>query len=39
MDQPYSVHKVVPFVGELIPEPEIADPGAVILLGSYALWS
>ncbi|MEX0283669.1 MAG: ATP-grasp domain-containing protein [Paracoccaceae bacterium] len=35
---PYSFHKVVPFVGELQPEPEIADPSAVVLFGSYTLW-
>jgi hypothetical protein len=35
---PYSWHKVVPFVGELVPEPEISDPHAVVLFGSYTLW-
>ena len=35
---PYTLHKVVPFVGELIPTPTITDPGAVVMLGSYALW-
>ena len=34
----YSWHKVVPFVGELIPEPNIADPNAVVMFGSYTLW-
>jgi hypothetical protein len=34
----YSWHKVIPFVGEIVPEPEIADPNAVILFGSYSLW-
>lgn len=34
----YSWHKVVPFVGEIIPAPQIADPDAVILFGSYSLW-
>jgi len=34
----YSWHKVIPFVGELLPEPEIDDPGAVLLFGSYSLW-
>ncbi|MEL6767408.1 MAG: ATP-grasp domain-containing protein [Pseudomonadota bacterium] len=35
---PHSWHKVVPFVGDLIPEPVVDDPGAVILFGSYTLW-
>jgi hypothetical protein len=34
----YSWHRVVPFVGDLIPEPEVADPSAVVLFGSYTLW-
>jgi hypothetical protein len=34
----YTFHKVVPFVGELLPEPEIPDPNAVVLYGSYSLW-
>jgi len=34
----YSWHKVVPFVGDLEPEPEVPDPNNVILFGSYALW-
>lgn len=34
----YSWHKVVPFVGELVPEPEVRDPLAVVMFGSYALW-
>lgn len=34
----YSLHKVVPFVGDLIPEPVIADPTRVVMFGSYALW-
>jgi len=33
---PYSVHKVVPFVGELIPEPSITD-SKVICFGSYSM--
>jgi len=32
----YSIHKVVPFIGELIPEPEI-DTKNVICMGSYSL--
>ena len=34
----YSWHKVVPFVGDLLPEPEVADPNAVVMFGSYSLW-
>lgn len=34
----YTWHKVVPFVGELIPEPIVSDPNAVIMFGSYTLW-
>lgn len=34
----YTWHKVVPFVGELIPEPVVADPGAVVMFGAYSLW-
>ena len=35
---PYSWHKVVPFVGELVPEPEVRDPRSVVMFGSYTLW-
>lgn len=35
---PYSWHKVVPFVGDLLPEPDIAPKDPVILFGSYTLW-
>jgi len=35
---PYTWHKVVPFVGELQPEPVIDDRDAVVLFGSYTLW-
>jgi len=34
----YSLHKVVPFVGALDPEPQITDPLSVVLFGSYTLW-
>lgn len=34
----YSWHKVVPFVGDLMPEPVITDPRSVVLFGSYTLW-
>lgn len=34
----YTWHKVVPFVGDLQPEPVIEDPDAVVLFGSYTLW-
>lgn len=33
---PYSVHKVVPFVGELVPPPEVSHSN-VICVGSYSL--
>lgn len=35
---PYTWHKVVPFVGDLVPEPKVADPRAVVMFGSYTLW-
>jgi len=35
---PYSWHKVVPYVGDLAPEPEIIDLNDVVMFGSYALW-
>ena len=34
---PHTWHKVVPFVGELLPEPDVPDPNAVVLFGSYSL--
>ena len=34
----YSWHSVVPFIGDLIPEPSVPNPEAVILFGSYTLW-
>lgn len=34
----YTSHKVVPFVGELIPKPVIADPNSVVMFGAYSLW-
>ncbi|MEM6619996.1 MAG: ATP-grasp domain-containing protein [Pseudomonadota bacterium] len=34
----YSWHRVVPFVGDLDPEPVIVDPGRTVLFGSYTLW-
>lgn len=33
---PYSVHKVVPFIGKLIPEPEL-DTDRVFCVGSYSM--
>ena len=33
---PHSVHKVVPFVGELLPEPELSTKN-VMCMGSYSL--
>lgn len=38
MGEPFSLHKVVPFVGALQPEPEITDPDNVIFFGAYSLW-
>ncbi|MEL7214255.1 MAG: ATP-grasp domain-containing protein [Pseudomonadota bacterium] len=35
---PYSSHKVVPFVGNLVPKPDIDPDKPVILFGSYSLW-
>ncbi len=35
-DIPYSVHKVVPFVGELLPEP-VLDHSNVICMGTYSM--
>lgn len=35
---PHSWHKVVPFVGDLTPEPLVTDPNRVVLFGSYSLW-
>lgn len=37
LEYSYSWHRVVPFVGDLLPEPDIPDPADVILFGSYAL--
>lgn len=34
----YSWHKVVPFVADLIPEPDVPDPNSVVMFGSYSLW-
>ncbi len=38
LELPYTWHKVVPFVGELIPEPTVPDPNNVVMFGSYSLW-
>lgn len=38
LDIPYTWHKVVPFVGDLQPEPMIENKDAVVLFGSYTLW-
>lgn len=35
---PYTWHKVVPFIGELRPAPEVPDPASIVLFGSYSLW-
>jgi hypothetical protein len=34
----YSWHKIVPFAGELMPEPDIRDPNAVVMFGAYSMW-
>jgi hypothetical protein len=34
----YSWHKVVPFVADLISEPEARNPKAVVMFGAYTLW-
>ncbi|NTF17884.1 ATP-grasp domain-containing protein [Agrobacterium rubi] len=34
----YSWHKVIPFIGQLDPEPVVADSKNVVLFGSYSLW-
>ena len=36
MDIPHSIHKVVPFVGDLLPEPDFATKN-VMCMGSYSL--
>ena len=36
LDLPYSVHKVIPFIGELTPEPNIGHTN-VICMGSYSM--
>ncbi len=33
----YSMHKVVPFIGELEPEPVILEHDRVVMFGSYSL--
>lgn len=33
----FSEHKVIPFIGELMPEPEIDDGEPVIVMGSYSM--
>lgn len=38
LEVPYTWHKVVPFVGELAPEPVVNDANSVVLFGSYTLW-
>ncbi len=34
----FTLHTVIPFVGELMPEPTVNNPNAVVLFGSYILW-
>ena len=38
LEIPYTWHRVVPFVGELTPTPNIEDPNAVVMFGSYTFW-
>lgn len=38
LEIPYSWHKVVPFIGDLIPAPIVRDTNAVVMFGSYTLW-
>ncbi|MCH2066399.1 ATP-grasp domain-containing protein [Shimia sp. MIT910701] len=33
-----SWHKIIPFVGDLTPQPMIKDPKAVVLFGAYSMW-
>lgn len=35
---PYTWHKVVPFIDELIPVPTIYDANGAVMFGSYTLW-
>jgi hypothetical protein len=35
-DIPHSIHKIIPFIGELTPEPEL-DTKNVICMGSYSM--
>jgi len=37
-DVGFSLHKVVPFIGDLVPPPSIPDRHNVVLFGSYSLW-
>lgn len=34
----YTLHKAVPFVGELLPAPVVTDTDSVLLFGQYSLW-
>ncbi|CTQ55982.1 hypothetical protein LP7551_04538 [Roseibium album] len=38
LEIPYTWHKVVPFVGDLVPTPVVVDPNSVVMFGSYTLW-
>jgi ATP-grasp domain-containing protein len=38
LELPYTWHKVVPFVGDLVPTPIVTNPDSVVLFGSYTLW-
>ncbi|MES0881992.1 ATP-grasp domain-containing protein [Roseibium sp. SCP14] len=34
----FTFHKVVPFVGDLVPAPDVAGSNSVVLFGAYTLW-
>ena len=34
----YSWHKVIPFIGELVPEPIVPNIRSVVFFGSYSFW-
>ncbi|MEL6792811.1 MAG: ATP-grasp domain-containing protein [Pseudomonadota bacterium] len=38
LNLPFSMHKVIPFVGDLEPRPVIADPLRTVVFGAYSLW-
>ncbi|MES0808958.1 ATP-grasp domain-containing protein [Roseibium sp. SCPC15] len=38
LEIPFTLHKVVPFVGDLLPAPHIENPNSVVMFGAYTLW-